>query len=88
MATFLKLEGRSTPTIVAVWVPDHENDENGEDTSVKSSKLVGAKPKKKCCRSKPRCKRCPLVLSKVNKAQLSGIRGKDLDKVFQRARKS
>jgi hypothetical protein len=23
------------------------------------------KPKKKCCKSKPRCKRCPVRLSKV-----------------------
>ena len=53
-----------------------------------SSKLAGVKPKKKCCRSKPRCKRCPLVLSKVHKAELMGIRGKDLEKVFKRARKS
>jgi hypothetical protein len=71
-----------------VQVPDHENDENGEHSSVKSSKLAGAKPKKKCCRSKPRCKRCPLVLSKVHEAELLGIRGKELDKVFKRARKA
>lgn len=52
------------------------------------SKLASAKAKKKCCRSKPRCKRCPLVLSKVRKAELVGIRGKELEKVFKRARKS
>lgn len=84
MATLRK----STSLIVAVRVPDHENDENGDDPSVKPSKLCGAKAKKKCCRSKPRCKRCPVVLGKVNKAQLTGIRGKELDKVFKRARKS
>ena len=55
---------------------------------MKSSKLDGVKAKKKCCRSKPRCKRCPLVLSKVHKAELLGIRGKELDKVFKRARKA
>lgn len=55
---------------------------------MKVSKLAGAKPKKKCCRSKPRCKRCPLVLHKVRKAELSGIRGKDLEKVYKRARKA
>lgn len=55
---------------------------------VKSSKLAGVTPKKKCCRSKPRCKRCPVVLGKVNEAQLAGIRGKDLEKVFKRARKA
>ncbi|WIM89948.1 hypothetical protein PT015_11285 [Candidatus Mycobacterium wuenschmannii] len=47
-----------------------------------------AKAKKKCCRSTPRCKRCPLVLHKVSKAEASGIHGKELDKVFKRARKA
>jgi hypothetical protein len=54
---------------------------------VNASKLAAAKPKKKCCRSKPRCKRCPVVVNKVRKAELNGIRGKDLEKVFKRARK-
>jgi hypothetical protein len=26
------------------------------------------KPKKKCCKDKPRCKRCPVVLKKLEKA--------------------
>ena len=55
---------------------------------MKFEKFAAAKPKKKCCRSKPRCKRCPLVLHKVHKAELSGIRGKELEKVFKRARKA
>jgi hypothetical protein len=55
---------------------------------VKVSKLAAAKAKKKCCRSKPRCKRCPLVISKVRKAEHLGIHGKDLEKVFKRARKA
>jgi hypothetical protein len=55
---------------------------------VKSSKFGGIQPKKKCCRSKPRCKRCPVVLHKVRKAELSGVRGKALEKVFKRTRKS
>ena len=55
---------------------------------MKSSKITGLKPKKKCCRSKPRCKRCPVVVSKVSKARRLGIRGKELAKVFKRARKS
>lgn len=81
MATLRK----STSTIVAVRVPDHENDEG---TGVKPTDLTNLKPKKKCCRSKPRCKRCPLVLHKVHKAELTGIRGKELEKVFKRARKA
>ncbi|QZT61620.1 hypothetical protein [Mycolicibacterium austroafricanum] len=55
---------------------------------MKATKLAGMKPKKKCCRSKPRCKRCPVVLNKVRKAELNGIRGKELTTVFKRARKS
>ncbi|MDX1875352.1 hypothetical protein SBI67_24805 [Mycolicibacterium sp. 120266] len=51
-------------------------------------KLVSAKPKKKCCRSKPRCKRCPLVLHKVRKAAHAGVTGKELEKVHKDARKS
>jgi hypothetical protein len=55
---------------------------------VKPSEFASLKPKKKCCRSKPRCKRCPLVRHKVRKAELSGLRGKELNKVFKRARKA
>ncbi|UXA16851.1 hypothetical protein [Mycobacterium sp. SMC-4] len=55
---------------------------------MKPNKLSDLKAKKKCCRSKPRCKRCPLVVSKVRKAELNGLRGKELAKVFKRARKS
>ena len=55
---------------------------------MKPSKLADLKPKKKCCRSKPRCKKCPVVVNKVRKAERNGIRGKHLVKVFKRARKS
>ena len=55
---------------------------------MKPSEFAALKPKGKCCRSKPRCKRCPLVLHKVRKAELAGLRGKDLAKVFARARKA
>ncbi|WP_370330298.1 hypothetical protein [Mycolicibacterium hippocampi] len=55
---------------------------------MKPGRLADVKPKKKCCRSKPRCKRCPVVVQKVHKAELNGIRGKELAKVFKRARRS
>ncbi len=55
---------------------------------MKPEKVAGLEPKKKCCRSKPRCKRCPLVLHKVEKARKSGLRGKELEKVYKRARKA
>lgn len=53
-----------------------------------STNYADTKQKKMCCRSKPRCKRCPLVLNKVRKAELNGMRGKELAKVFKRARKA
>ncbi len=53
---------------------------------MKFEKYATAKPKKKCCRSKPRCKRCPLVLLKMRQAERSGVRGKELEKVYKRAR--
>jgi hypothetical protein len=55
---------------------------------VKYPDLTGIKPKKKCCHDKPRCKRCPPALHKLRRAQLMGLRGKALEKVFKRARKS
>jgi hypothetical protein len=55
---------------------------------VKPSDLAGLKPKKKCCRSTPRCKKCPVVVHKVRNAERHGISGKQLIKVFKRARKS
>jgi hypothetical protein len=55
---------------------------------VKPSELGRRKPKKKCCRSKPRCKECPVVVHGVRKAQRNAIRGKHLVKVFKQARKS
>ncbi|MGV0849601.1 hypothetical protein [Mycolicibacterium phlei] len=54
---------------------------------MKPSKLADLKPKKKCCRSNPRCKRCPVVVHHVRKAERRGVTGKDLVKVFKRARR-
>jgi hypothetical protein len=55
---------------------------------MKTTKLAGLKPKTKCCRSKPRCKRCPVVIHRVRRAERNGIHGKKLAKVFKRARQS
>nr|WP_284230715.1 MULTISPECIES: hypothetical protein [unclassified Mycolicibacterium] len=46
------------------------------------------KAKKTCCGRRPRSGRCPLVLHEVDEAELSGLRGKLLDKVVKRARKA
>ncbi|WP_433801876.1 hypothetical protein [Actinomycetospora sp. CA-084318] len=49
--------------------------------------LTGAKrAKKKCCRSTPRCKGCPVVLMRAARAAESGLTGKDLAKAVKRAR--
>jgi hypothetical protein len=55
---------------------------------LKPSKLTDLKPNKKCRRSRPRCKKCPVVVHQVRKAERNGIRGKQLTKVFKRARNS
>lgn len=31
----------------------------------------GVKPKKKCCSSRPRCRKCPVVLKRLRKAGLA-----------------
>ncbi len=85
MATFLKSGVIPRRELSQCEYTDHENERN---SSREAQKLAGVKPKKKCCRSKPRCKRCPLVVHKVHKAELNGIRGKELEKVFKRARKA
>ncbi|EKF24390.1 hypothetical protein C731_1595 [Mycolicibacterium hassiacum DSM 44199] len=54
---------------------------------MKPSKLLDLEPKRKCCRSKPRCKRCPVVVHQVRKAERNGMRGKELLKVYKRARR-
>jgi hypothetical protein len=53
---------------------------------VKPSKILTATGKKKCCRSKPRCKRCPVVISSLRKAHAAGARGGELKDVYKRAR--
>ena len=32
---------------------------------------TGVKPKKKCCKDDPRCKRCPVVLKRLEKQGLA-----------------
>lgn len=49
--------------------------------------ITGAKrAKKKCCRSTPRCRGCPVVLMRAAKAAEAGLTGKDLAKAVKRAR--
>ena len=47
---------------------------------------LGSKVKKKCCRSAPRCKGCPVVAMRTARLTESGLSGKDLKKAIKRAR--
>jgi len=53
---------------------------------VKAGKVSGLKPKKKCCRSKKRCLKCPVVIMRMKKAEREGCCGKDLSKALKKAR--
>ncbi|MBD8506265.1 hypothetical protein HT102_07195 [Hoyosella sp. G463] len=53
---------------------------------VKASKVSSLKPKKKCCRSKTRCMRCPYVVAKMKKLESNGVKGSDLKKQLKRVR--
>ncbi|HEY0641103.1 MAG TPA: hypothetical protein VGD67_26010 [Pseudonocardiaceae bacterium] len=45
------------------------------------------KVKKKCCRSQPRCKRCPVVAMRRSKLEAAGLTGKKLKRAVKEARK-
>lgn len=56
-------------------------------TATEDPEPVGAKKvKKKCCRSTPRCKGCPVVALRTARLRESGLTGKDLKKAVKRAR--
>lgn len=44
------------------------------------------KVKKKCCRSLPRCSKCPVVAMRMTKIEASGVTGKKLKKAVKLAR--
>ncbi|SDE58245.1 hypothetical protein [Rhodococcus tukisamuensis] len=53
---------------------------------VKAKKVSRLKPKKKCCRSKKRCLKCPVVIMRMKKLEDEGVKGKDLKKGLKKAR--
>lgn len=53
---------------------------------VKASRVSGLKPKKKCCRSKTRCVKCPVVIMRMKKLEDAGVSGKELKKGLKKAR--
>lgn len=62
----------------------------GKKKSAKKNKVVSAegwKTKKKCCRSNPRCKKCPVVLSRLIKARAFEGDAAELKKQLKLARR-
>lgn len=53
---------------------------------VKAKQVSSLKPKKKCCRSKKRCLKCPVVIMRMKKCETAGVSGKDLQKALKKAR--
>ncbi|MET9030515.1 hypothetical protein ABZW96_33590 [Nocardia sp. NPDC004168] len=53
---------------------------------VKAKKVSSLKPKKKCCRKKTRCVKCPVVIMRMKKCEAPGVTGKDLKKALKQAR--
>lgn len=53
---------------------------------VKAKDVSRLKPKKKCCRKKTRCVKCPVVIMRMQKAEAKGCCGKELKKCLKAAR--
>ncbi|QSE95821.1 hypothetical protein JWS13_11525 [Rhodococcus pseudokoreensis] len=53
---------------------------------MKASEVSGLKPKKKCCRSKTRCIKCPVVIMRMKKLENEGASKKELKKGLKKAR--
>ncbi|MEV0359040.1 hypothetical protein AB0H71_23585 [Nocardia sp. NPDC050697] len=53
---------------------------------IKAEKVSTLKPKKKCCRKKTRCVKCPVVVMRMKKLEAAGVSGKDLKKGLKAAR--
>ena len=53
---------------------------------VKAELVSSLKPKKKCCRKKTRCVKCPVVVMRMKKLEAAGVCGKDLKKGLKAAR--
>ncbi|WP_461167536.1 hypothetical protein [Tsukamurella serpentis] len=52
----------------------------------KAHELVGSKPKKKCCRKKTRCMKCPVVIHRLNRMAADGASKKDMQKSLKTVR--
>ncbi|GAA3957740.1 hypothetical protein [Gordonia caeni] len=52
------------------------------------AKVVRLKPKKKCCKKKTRCLRCPVVIHRMKKLDLETMTPKQARKELKKARKN
>ncbi len=53
---------------------------------VKVSKIASLTPKKKCCRKKTRCIKCPVVIMRMKKIEHEDLSKKELKKRLEKAR--
>ncbi len=53
---------------------------------VKAKEVSSLKPKKKCCRKKTRCVKCPVVIMRMKRLEATGATGKELKKGLKKAR--
>lgn len=53
---------------------------------VKASEVSSLVPKKKCCRKKTRCLKCPVVIMRMKKLENDGATKKELAKGLKKAR--
>jgi hypothetical protein len=53
---------------------------------VKAKQVSSLKPKKKCCRKKTRCLKCPVVIMRMKRLETAGCCGKELKKGLKKAR--
>ena len=57
-----------------------------EPQAVVRKLMKAGKVKKKCCKSRPRCRKCPVVVLRLTKAGAGELTGKDLKRAVKRAR--
>lgn len=53
---------------------------------VKAKEVSSLEPKKKCCRKKTRCVKCPVVIMRMKRLEATGATGKELKKGLKKAR--
>ncbi|MEE2035119.1 hypothetical protein [Rhodococcus chondri] len=53
---------------------------------IDASRIADLKPKKKCCRKKTRCLKCPVVIMRMKKVENDGSSKKQLRKHLDKSR--